>query len=244
MATGHKHVPVVYVPDLTPENHSLLIEADEAHHLLHVLRVRQGQPVELRNGNGIVGAGTIATVQKKRLEIHVTQTTVIPSPTPAIHLIIAPIRPNRMEWLIEKATELGTASITPVATRHTAVERFNTERMTRVAISALKQSRRAYLPTIVPLQPWETWLAETTAGDARHLAVVAHPGDAHPSLKETVTAAVEQVSIFIGPEGGFHAEEIARLHDRGFQTVRLGNTILRTETAALAALAQLNLLFL
>ncbi len=244
MAEKHKHVPVAFAPDLTPDSQAIALHGDEAHHLIHVLRVRPAQIIELTNGNGLMGKGVITHVGKKQVDIQIEHTTVISPSVPEIHLIIAPIRANRMEWLIEKATEMGVASITPVTTRHTVIHHFNRHRMQRVAISALKQSRQAYLPTIHPLLSWEKWLSNQNVLDSTSIAMVAHPDARYPSMHALVSDRVQRVYIFIGPEGGFHSDEVHHLIENGFHPVRLSATLLRSETAAVTAIAQLILLFL
>ncbi len=244
MAGKHKHIPVVYAPALNEHSTHLLIQDDEAHHLLHVLRVKPGQPVELTSGDGHQGTGSVLEIRKKQLTIAVQTVTMVPPPQPQIHLIVAPIRSNRLEWLVEKATELGIRSLQLVRTHHTAVPNVNTRRLERIAISALKQSRQAHLPHIHPLRTWEEWWHQWPGLPPNSVALVAHPDGSPRSLQQVVNPAVQHVYLWIGPEGGFHDEEIDVLKHHQFIPVTLGHSILRTETAAITALAQVNLLFL
>ncbi len=235
---------MVYTPALTETTSHLTITDDEAHHLLHVLRVKKGQPVELSNGNGYLGKAIISSVGKKELTLTIQEVTFRLLKAPHIHLIAAPIRANRLEWMVEKATELGFRSLQLVRTQHTAVKTVNTKRLKRIAISALKQSRQAYLPTIHPFLEWENWLAQWSGLPPNSAALVAHPADHSSSIQRALRPGTQEVFLWVGPEGGFSDEEIATLLQCQFKAVTLGHTILRTETAAMAAIAQVNLLFL
>jgi len=155
-------------------------------------------------------------------------------------LAIAPTKnSDRLEWFSEKSVEIGVGRITLIHCEHSERPRINSERLQRIAISALKQSGRTWLPLISELQPFEQWVKSCSA----ELKGVAHCIDgADKILLRDFILPAKSAAIAIGPEGDFSPAEVRLAAVAGFQAVSLGEARLRTETAALAAVHTYNLL--
>ncbi len=152
-----------------------------------------------------------------------------------ITLAVAPTKNfDRMEWLVEKAVEVGVDRIVPLLCEHSERRVLKTERLHKIMVAAMKQSLKATLPRLDELTPLDDLLAETATGD-RFVAYCDEslPRDQRKSLAHEITAASGDVTLLIGPEGDFSPAEIERLLAAGFVPVTLGESRLRTETAAL-----------
>jgi 16S rRNA (uracil1498-N3)-methyltransferase len=226
-------------------------DADEAHHLARVLRLRPGALVEAADGGG-----RVFTVRIEGLGAREAWGTILdrsaegamPRESPcAITLGQAVLKGERMSWLIQKATELGVARIVPLDTAR-VVGRVPAGRLTarqqrwqRVAREAVKQCGRAVVPTVETPRPLATVLAETAVHDAAWLC---WEGGGR-SVAEVAQAAgrPRRLLLLVGPEGGFTPEEVARAEQAGARLVGLGPRILRAELAGLVALALCQHLF-
>lgn len=207
---------------------------DDAANHLRVVRAALGESVDLRDGRGGVGSGTIARMARGSVTIDVTDAAHV-EPLPAIHLM-APIGDrDRMLWLAEKATEIGVASWRPVLWRRSKSVSPRGEGTMFLAklrarmVSALLQSRGAWLPEIHPDAPPERAIAATPAGSKVLLDFAGEP-----MLQAELGAPV---TIAVGPEGGIEEQERAAFIESGFSPVTLGATTLRFETAGVAAAA-------
>ncbi|GAB5410902.1 MAG: 16S rRNA (uracil(1498)-N(3))-methyltransferase [Chlamydiales bacterium] len=194
----------------------------EAKHL-QVLRVRDGDKVEVVDGKGSIAEGIF---QNKVIEI--TSSKHFPEPKPKIILAATLIKQSRLEWLIEKGTELGTHAFWLFPSDHSERKNISSNHLTRLeaaALSAFKQCKRLYLPQIQLLDKMPKPQREGVFGDLRENA---------PPLQ----TAKEDTTVYIGPEGGFSEKEHAQL-EKMANGARLGRHVLRAETAAIAALSTL-----
>lgn len=217
----------------------VVLDAGPSHHLAKVLRLSVGDAVTLFDGHGGEYPGEITAIGKKQVSVltgaHLPRDNESPLD---IHLGVAISRGERMDWIVQKSTELGVSALTPLSTEHTGVrlagERAHNKILhwQQVAISACEQCDRNRPPEIHPLQPLEQWLATTHA--ARKF-VLHHRAGAIDVTGE----APASVALLIGPEGGLSAGEIAQAEAAGYSALRLGPRVLRTETAPLAAIALL-----
>jgi 16S rRNA (uracil1498-N3)-methyltransferase len=215
--TGAAHV---FVEDLAaPE-----LEADDAHHLQRVLRLRPGELVTASDGRGRWCRCRYDAGGGLELDGPIVPE---PAPQPAITVAFAPVKGDRPEWTVQKLTELGVDHIVVLVAARSVV-RWDAERaprqlarLAKVAREAAMQSRRVRLPQVGPLQSVAE--AASTLGAGRGAAVLAQPGGDPPSL--------DRPSVLIGPEGGWAEEELAL----GLPNLSLGPTVLRAETAALGA---------
>lgn len=215
------------------------LTGSDAEHLVRVLRVEPGQVYELSD-NQKVYLGEVEFARKSSVRFRVIEQ--IPLPTPSVHvtLFAALIKFDRFEWLIEKATELGVASVRPIETSRTErglaqAARKRSSRWEKIALESSQQSRRAHLPDIAPVITFKTALHANA--DVR-LLLDERP-DAMPMLRVIPAgrAADNQVALLLGPEGGWTDEEHQEAIASGWIPCSLGRTVLRTETAAVAALA-------
>ena len=233
-----------FIPATEWSSSRLIATDDEAHHLIHVLRVRPGQPIEAFDGAGRIAAAEIDVIQKHRIEMRVIQQRDQSRPPVAITLIQAVPREQKMDLVIQKAVELGVAEIVPVMTRHSLV-RIHKDggdskhaRWDKIAINAAKQCGSAWLPVIAPVQPLGDFLQALPRYDLL-LACSLEP-DARP-LKEVLSSAKSQspksIAFLVGPEGDLNQEERAAVRQAGARPVSFGDLVLRTETASLFALS-------
>ncbi len=218
---------------------------DAAHHAVHVLRLRAGEEVTLFNGRGGEYAARIVAIDRLRVSVEVLAHRALERESPlAVTLVQGVSAREKMDFTIQKATELGVAAVQPVIAARSvgrvAGERAGQKRVhwQRVAIAACEQSGRNQVPQVLePLALAEYCHAPAAPGMRLLLAPQAQLG-----LREAAARLDGGVALATGPEAGFTAGEEAMLAEAGFVPVRLGPRVLRTETAALAALAALNAL--
>jgi 16S rRNA (uracil1498-N3)-methyltransferase len=207
--------------------------AAQSHYLLVVMRRHAGDLVALFNGRDGEWLATIEAPQRRRCRLAVQHALRPQTPEPGPALLFGPLRRTRQEFLVEKATELGVASLEPVATQRMLTDRVNLARLASIAIEAAEQCGRITVPEIVPVQSLEQRLATWPAG--RRLYHADETGGGQPLLE--VLGAHGSGDLLIGPAGGFELAELAALQAcEDVVAVSLGPRILRAETAALAAL--------
>jgi 16S rRNA (uracil1498-N3)-methyltransferase len=218
----------------TPALDTDLVElpTEEAHHAAHVLRMQVGDRIGLLDGQGTRAEAELVEVSKKRVVARITARVHSPAErTARIHIAVAPTKQSeRIEWFVEKAVELGVDRITPLLTTRSERTRLRTDRLHRVAIAAMKQSQRCWLPHID--EP--TTLAALLQQELPTQRYFGWCEGEHASLMNTYTPTGDTL-VLIGPEGDFSPEEAEQLRTKGFAAVSIGNARLRTETAALAA---------
>ena len=214
-------------------------------HVARVLRLAPGDPLTLFNGDGADYAATIRSVDKREVRVQVLERQAVARESP-LRLTLAQgvARGEKMDLIVQKATELGVARIVPLLTERAEVKLDPARAEKRlahwraVAASACEQCGRASLPEIQSALPLAAWLAALADDGALRLALLP---DAAASARELQFGAAGGL-LAVGPEGGLGERDIAVLHEAGFHGLRLGPRILRTETAGLAALAALQAL--
>ncbi len=210
------------------------IDGPAAHYLGNVMRVAAGDPVRLfddRSGEWLAEATDVA---KRRLTLTITQHLAPREAVPDLWLVAAPLKKGRIDWLVEKACELGVDRLVPVVTRRTVVDKPNLERLRAHMIEAAEQCGRTALPAIDPAMPLARRLADWPAG--RQLLFADETGGGLPMAQ---AARPGPAAILIGPEGGFTPQEAAAIRAvPDAAPVSLGPRILRADTAAAAAVAQ------
>lgn len=223
-------VPRLHVADRLETGHELGVGGDRAHYLRNVLRLRDGAELQLFNAADGEFQATIALAGRHEVRITVGGRTRAPAAEPGPTLVFAPIRRNRLDWLVEKAVELGVVRLVPVLTQHTVVRPEGTARLEAIATEAAEQCERLTVPPIDPPRPFAAWLASRST--ATPLLFADERGAGVPVGQALHTGAV--ADLLVGPEGGFAPEERARLLETpGVVPVSLGPRILRAETAAL-----------
>lgn len=220
-----------YAPDIDTTN--MLPESD-SQHCVRVLRMKAGDIIEVIDGKGFRYECKILDAHQKRTQIEIINKTNIPlSWNNNITIAVAPTKHlDRMEWLIEKMTEIGINNFIPLLCRHSERKEIKTERLEKIAISAMKQSLKAYLPKIVSMTPIKEFITKYNASQK----FIAYCDTSIPRLLfSNEYQANQDTIILIGPEGDFSKEEINLALENGYKPISLGDNRLRTETAALVA---------
>jgi len=216
-------------------NDHFLLEGEEAHHLLKVLRHQEGDTVMITDGLGSIYTTKIIDANPKKCSLKILQQDKKDTEKNySLHIAIAPTKNiDRLEWFLEKATEIGIDEVSPMICQHSERRIVKNERLQKVLISAMKQSLKSFLPVLHPLKTFPDLIKECRA-EQRYICTM----DAQDSLINRYDP-LEKTIILIGPEGDFSKEEIAMALKHGFVPVSLGNSRLRTETAAVLACATL-----
>ncbi len=241
-----------FVEDLATE--VVALSVGEAHHAMHVLRLGVGDGAELLDGRGGLAEGTIVEARHGKVSVRVlSRRQVGARQRPIIHLAFAVPKGKRLDWLLEKATELAVASLTPVGFEHSVVEPgelagAKRERWLGHCVSAAKQSGLAWLPELHEPLPVKDFLARFAqagqaglGGQTGQTGLVGAAGTDAASVKEALASITPDtaggICLLVGPEGGLTEAEYAAARDAGFIQARLGGTVLRTETACIALIA-------
>lgn len=221
-----------YCPDIAAE--PTLPESDSGH-CIRVLRMRAGDVVEVVDGHGGLYRCVIADAHPKRTRLEIQERVELPKVwTGSITIAVAPTKnADRMEWLVEKLTEIGVDRIVPLRCRHSERKDINTARLEKIAVSAMKQSLKAVLPVISPMTPLADFLRERGT-DGQNFIAYCDPSIPRRLLAREYRPA-QDTCVLIGPEGDFDPDEIRTALAGGWIPVTLGDNRLRTETAALVA---------
>lgn len=218
-----------YTPELTMESALFTLSEAESKHGIQVMRLKENDSIELFNGKGISAFTTIIEAHPKRCSVKIEKITKHPHEKP-IHIAIAPTKNmDRMEWFVEKATEIGLTKLSLILCQNSERREIKLDRLEKTAISAVKQSGRYFLPEITELVKWKDFLNQYPSG------LIAHCREGE---KKTIEDYNQDNLIVIGPEGDFTIEEIELALGRGYSPITLGENRLRTETAALVACMQ------
>ncbi len=218
---------VFFQPDLRRGIHSL--DESEAHHALKVLRLGTGDHIQVTDGAGAIATCRISVVDKHNAAFDIIELVEAPTRSNTVHLFVAPTKNgDRMEWLVEKITEIGIASITLLQCERSERKHLSEERLRKMAISAMKQSQQGWLPTIQSMTPIGRVVSESF--DQKFIAYV---DSANPDHLKNLAKATGRRALMIGPEGDFTPAELELALKSGWKKVSLGETRLRTETAAL-----------
>ncbi len=216
------------------------LDAEESKHCIKVLRKHQHDSIDIVDGKGTFYKALITEANPRQTKFEITEQRQETSSAYQIHLAVAPTkRLERMEWLVEKATELGVESLTFVECEHSQRSKLRMDRLHRKAVSAMKQSLKAKVPVLEDICPFNHLVQSADADSDKYLAHL--EADAPYLGQEAIHNS--QALIIIGPEGDFSQSEISTDLKSGFKMAKLGNQRLRTETAALTALITLQLNF-
>lgn len=233
-------IPRIYHPDLLSVDTTIDLSDDGGNHVANVLRLEQGHPVVLFNGDGNEYSAELASVKKRSVKVTIDAKLEISIESSlSIHLGQGVSRGDRMDFAIQKAVELGVDEITPLITERCGVK-LSSERWAKkhqqwqkLIVSACEQCGRNVLPTLHPPTQINQWVQESTS----QLRLTLHP-KSNNRLRD-LSVSPKGVRLLIGPEGGFSESEIYMTEEAGFNTVNMGPRVLRTETAAMASIAAL-----
>ncbi|MDB5199586.1 MAG: ribosomal small subunit methyltransferase [Chitinophagaceae bacterium] len=236
-------LPIFFQGELLPDTFFTLSE-ETSKHVSQVLRMKEGEQLQLTNGKGKIITAEIITEHKKATEVKVLSTSHIQHHTSNITIAISLIKNNsRFEWFLEKATEIGVSEIIPLLCERTEKQHFRHDRMKNILISAMLQSQQAWLPTLhEPIKFKE--IIKSSTYEKKYIAHCIEEEKkqlSNDAINPVQTGTGGQPSIIlIGPEGDFTKEEIELAKQNNFIPVSLGNTRLRTETAGVVAAVLLN----
>lgn len=223
---------IFYAPECTLDHNTYTLSEVESKHCIKVLRNKIGSEIEIINGHGGQFLCKIIDDHHKKCEVKIIEKTQHPSRPNDTHIAMAiPKSSDRLEWFMEKATEIGISRLSLINCEHSERRSFNQTRLTKITVSALKQSKRFHLPIIEEPVKFQEFINKHPKGYIGHCNVD----------DKIMGREMNQLMPFlIGPEGDFSNEEIQRAKDSGYLSVDLSKNRLRTETAALSAVFYLS----
>ncbi len=215
------------------------LDVEQARHCVQVLRKKEGDAISFVDGTGNFYEGIIQETGKKKCVIQILKTHHSFNKRPfKLHIAIAPTKNiNRLEWFLEKATEIGIDEISLIICNHSERRKVRTDRLRKILVSAMKQSLKAYLPILHEPISFKQFVQTPRINCSKYIA----QGAENMPLKDNYEAP-KDVLLLIGPEGDFSKQELTLAYANDFQGVNLGNSRLRTETAGIVACHTLNLL--
>lgn len=227
---------VFYTPDVTSLSYTL--NEEESRHCSKVLRLGLGDIIYLIDGRGGLYKAQISAVSKKHVQLAIIdQQSEYGKRNHHLHIAIAPTKNiDRLEWFLEKATEIGIDEITPIICERSERKIIKEDRLEKVITAAVKQSLTAYHPKLNAVSSFSELMALEPIGHK----LIAHCMEGEKPYINQLVGQHESYLILIGPEGDFTATELGSALQNGYKPVTLGNTRLRTETAALAACFEVN----
>ena len=220
-------------PTVSPEDREVRFSRDESRHIVKVLRKKEGDQLQLTNGKGWIFTTKIISAGANVCTAKIISSQEEPAASYHLHMAVAPTKMNaRYEWFLEKATEIGIHEITPIICDQSERKVVKPERFERVLQSALKQSLHTRFPVLNEPVSFSEFLEKEIKGQK----FIAHcEEDQAKNLLYRRIQKGSMVTILIGPEGDFSSEEIQKALEKGWEAVSLGNSRLRTETAAIVA---------
>lgn len=225
-----------YTPDIQTCHE---LPEEEVAHAVRVLRLQPGDEATLTDGKGNFYRAEIGTTTSKRCLVHVIETLPqAPLWQGHLHIAMAPTKNmDRTEWFVEKATEIGFDELTFLHCRFSERKVIKTERITKIMVSAIKQSLKARIPRLNEMTDFNRFITQPFRGQK----FIAHCYEGYKPLLKEVIQRGEDALVLIGPEGDFSPEEVKTAAEHGFIPISLGPSRLRTETAALVACHIMNL---
>jgi len=225
-------VQLFYEPQIESGIRSFTFSKAESKHILKVLRKKSGDQIFLTNGKGFLFECEIMTQFGSLCEVTVKQESYTTPNSKEVHMAVCPTKQtDRFEWFLEKATELGITSITPIRAARSERKDIKTERLEKIVQSAMKQSLHSYLPILEPAIRFTDFIKIPQKGST----YIAHCADGEKSYFKNQLKAGESITILIGPEGDFSPQEIESALKHDYIPVSLGAARLRTETAGIVA---------
>jgi 16S rRNA (uracil1498-N3)-methyltransferase len=229
-----------YTPDIEPTHPQYFLSEEESKHAIRVLRLAAGDEVQLIDGRGGLYTAQIKDAHPKRTILQITAvTTAINKRNHYLHIAVAPTKNiERLEWFLEKATEIGIDEISLIICQRSERKEVKVERLNKIITAAIKQSLKAYHPILNEPQTFDSLLSRHFDGQK----FIAHCDEGYKiSLRDAIEPQSKYL-ILIGPEGDFAPKEVDDALHTGFKAITLGESRLRTETAALEACFEANFL--
>jgi len=229
-----------YTPDIQPTHPQYFLNEEESKHCIRVLRLGVGDEVQLIDGRGGLYAAEIKDAHPKRTILQITSVkTEFARRNHYLHIAIAPTKNiERLEWFLEKATEIGIDEISLIICQRSERKEAKADRLNKIITSAIKQSLKAYHPVLNEPEPLSKFMSKDFGGQK----FIAHCEDGDKGNLRDLIDKQGRYLILIGPEGDFTPKEIEEALNNGFKAITLGESRLRTETAALEACFEINFL--
>jgi len=221
-----------YNPNIDETTETFYFDKEESKHIIKVLRKKDSDILFVTNGSGYLFETEITLASDSKCTVRVISFEKKPTPKFHLHLAVAPTKMNdRYEWFLEKATEIGISEITPIICDRSERKVIKNDRFDKIILTAMKQSNELYLPKLNEAITFKEFLKRKNEG----LQLIAHCEETNKKTLKSVLKPNESVTLLIGPEGDFTEKEIALALENKYAAVSLGNTRLRTETAAIVA---------
>ena len=218
--------------DLSQDDSRLIIDREESRHIVKVLRKKVGDTIYITNGKGILFTTVIDVINKNSTELKIIEAKQEAESKFHINIAVAPTKNNdRIEWFVEKSTEIGVNTISTVMCEKSERKKIKIDRLEKITISAMKQSLQLHKPIIQELVSFEEFIKNCESENK----FIAHCKENEKLFLGDCELNSNTITVLIGPEGGFSQKEIGLAEENGFISVSLGNTRLRTETAAIVA---------
>ena len=230
-----KTTPRLHIETPLSEGAEFALSPEQGHYLVHVLRQASGDAVALFNGQDGEWLAYLTTITKKSVHVRLERLTADVQAPPDIDYLFAPLKHARLDYMVQKATELGARRLRPVITQRTIAERVNLDRMKANAVEAAEQCNLVFVPEVLEPLP----LAKALAGwDPSRRLIYCDETASVTNPVEALKNIAPPAAVLVGPEGGFTAEERAHLKSLSFVTaISLGPRIMRADTVAIAAFA-------
>lgn len=257
-------LPFFYISSYSDEQQEIVLDEDNSRHVIQVLRMKTGDPLQLTDGKGALLTASILDSHKKKCTVKVFSAKTQEPKSQKVSIAISPLKnASRFEWFLEKATEIGVSEIIPLICERTERQHTRQDRLQHILVSAMLQSQQTWLPLLRTPAPFSQWLPgadythrliahcleeprpteDLAAWRRRRIPtdpLAASPAQAPDPSSDTPTAASPATSlILIGPEGDFSPAEVMSALKKGFVPVTLGANRLRTETAGVVAVTLL-----
>jgi len=221
-----------YNPNIDENTESFAFDKEESKHIIKVLRKKDTDILHVTNGLGLLLETEITLASDNKCTVKIIGVKKVQPSKFKLHLAVAPTKMNdRFEWFLEKATEIGIHEITPIICDRSERKVVNKERFEKIILTAMKQSNVLYLPKLNEATTFKEFIKHENEG----LQLIAHCEETDKKSLKSVLKPNENVTLLIGPEGDFSEKEIALALENNYVAVSLGNTRLRTETAAIVA---------
>ncbi len=230
-------LPFFYTEVFSPINNIIVLNEENSRHIVQVLRMAEGRQINITDGLGTISTAEIVEAHKKKCKVKIIDTSKQIAPAKKVCIAISPVKnSSRFEWFLEKATEIGVTEIVPLICERTEKQYLKHDRLRGILISAMLQSQQSWLPVLREPVKFEKFVE----GHKSNNKYIAHCEEQNKiSLKEITgqfsNKIINQSIILIGPEGDFTKHEIDFALQNNFTSVALGNSRLRTETAAMVA---------
>ena len=221
-----------YNSAISASDETFFFDKEESKHIIKVLRKKETDILHVTNGLGLLFTTEIILASDTKCTVKIINVDAQTEPKYNLHLAVAPTKLNdRYEWFLEKATEIGVSEITPIICEHSERKFIKTDRFEKIIQTAMKQSNQCFLPILNEPITFGAFIAQDFDGQK----LIAHCEDNDKKSLKSILKTNENITMLIGPEGDFSTKEIQQAIDNNFIAVTLGNTRLRTETAAIVA---------